>query len=236
MILAAGLGVRMRPLTDDRPKALVELAGTTLLDRALAKCRAAGISSIVINTHYKGEQIHARYHDTADIVLSPEDELLETGGGVCKALPYLADGPFIVVNCDSVWADREVPALQRLSDAWRDQKMDGLLLMQPVERAIGYDGRGDFTLTTDGRIVRRGKDESAPLVFMGVQVLHPRLFEAATVARYSLNKLYDRALAAGRLYGLVHDGDWYHVGTPEDLILTEHMMDVGSEPAGGLKP
>jgi MurNAc alpha-1-phosphate uridylyltransferase len=227
MVLAAGLGVRMRPLTDTRPKALVELHGVTLLDRALAKCRAAGVSLIVVNSHYKAEMIHSHVAAMGDIVRSPEDDLLETGGGVCKALSHLGSQPFYVVNCDSVWNDKSPPALERLSVAWRDDEMDGLLLLQPTEVAVGYDGVGDFSIGAAGRMRRRAEGDSASLVFMGVQLLHPRLFEGCIVARYSLNRLYDQALAAGRLFGLVHDGDWFHVGTPEDLAVTERLMSAG---------
>jgi N-acetyl-alpha-D-muramate 1-phosphate uridylyltransferase len=224
MILAAGLGVRMRPLTDSRPKALVELHGVTLLDRAFAKCRAAGVSSMVVNSHYMAEMIHAHVGGMDDIVLSPEDDLLETGGGVCKALPHLGPQPFYVINCDSVWNDKSPPALNRLSEAWRDNDMDGLLLLQPTENAVGYNGAGDFSIDAAGRMRRRAEGDTAPLVFMGVQLLHPRLFEGCVVARYSLNRLYDQALAAGRLFGLVHDDDWFHVGTPVDLAATERLM------------
>jgi MurNAc alpha-1-phosphate uridylyltransferase len=224
MVLAAGLGVRMRPLTDTRPKALVELHGVTMLDRAFAKCRAVGVSSIVVNSHYKAEMIHSHVAAMGDIVLSPEDELLETGGGVCKALPHLGSQPFFVVNCDSVWNDKSRPALERLSETWWDDAMDGLLLLQRREVAVGYDGAGDFSIDAAGRMRRCAEGDSTPLVFMGVQLLHPRLFEGCIVARYSLNRLYDQALAAGRLFGLVHDGDWFHVGTPEDLAVTERLM------------
>jgi MurNAc alpha-1-phosphate uridylyltransferase len=227
MVLAAGLGVRMRPLTDTRPKALVELHGVTMLDRAFAKCRAAGVSSIVVNSHYRAEMIHSHVAAMGDIVLSTEDDLLETGGGVCNALPHLGSQPFYVVNCDSVWNDKSSPALERLSETWWDDEMDGLLLLQPTEVAVGYDGAGDFSIDAAGRMRRRAEGDSVPLVFMGVQLLHPRLFEGCIVARYSLNRLYDQALAAGRLFGLIHDGDWFHVGTPEDLAVTERLMSAG---------
>ena len=232
MVLAAGLGVRMRPLTDDRPKALVSLRGATLLDRALSQCRNAGVSSIVVNTHYKAEMIEAHLEGALDIRLSSETELLETGGGVCKALPLLGDAPFFVINCDSVWGDGPIPALRRLTAVWRDDAMDALLLMQPVAQSVGYAGDGDFRLEADGRAVRRAENSTAPLVFMGVQILHPRLFADAPVARYSLNGLYDEALAAGRLYGLVHDDAWYHVGTPEDLATAERLLQA-REASGG---
>jgi len=224
MVLAAGRGVRMRPLTNDKPKALVSLCGETLLDRALNQCRDAGVRSIAVNAHYKGELIRNHLHDATDIRLSWEDELLETGGGVCKALPLLGTGPFLVINCDSVWFDAGQSALSRLGDVWREDEMDALLLLQAVERAVGYSGSGDFSQDETGRISRRGDRDAAPLVFMGVQVLHPRLFADEKVEPFSLNRLYDKALAQQRLFGLVHDGAWYHVGTPEDLATAETAL------------
>lgn len=227
MVLAAGLGQRMRPLTDNKPKALVVLQGQTLLDRALAKCRAAGAASLVINTHYKGEMIVRHVRGMTDVTLSEEDGLLETGGGVANALPMLGRHAFFVINCDSVWTDGATPALRRLAEEWRDSDMDALLLMHPADRAIGYDGAGDFSIRKEGRLRRRGENASAPLVFMGVQLLHPRLFADTKVERFSLNRVYDRALANDRLFGLVHDGDWFHVGTPGDLATAERRLEPG---------
>ena len=225
MVLAAGRGVRMRPLTNDKPKALVSLCGETLLDRALNRCRDAGVTSIAVNAHYKGELIRSHLRESPDIQLSWEDELLETGGGVCKALPLLGSGPFFVINCDSIWFDGSQSALSRLGDAWCEDEMDALLLLQPVEKAVGYSGSGDFSKDDTGRIQRRGKQAAAPFVFMGVQVLHPRLFTDEKIEPFSLNRLYDRALAHNRLFGVVHDGDWYHVGTPEDLAIAETALN-----------
>ncbi len=225
MVLAAGLGQRMRPLTDDKPKALVVLQGQTLLDRALVKCRKAGVDTLVVNTHYKGEMIVRHLRGMADVTLSEEDDLLETGGGVANALPLLGAHAFFVVNCDSVWTDRTTPALERMTANWRDTEMDALLLLQPADRAIGYDGAGDFSIDADGRLSRRGDTPRAPLVFMGVQLLHPRLFADTKVERFSLNRIYDRALSGGRLFGLVHDGAWFHVGTPRDLATAERLME-----------
>jgi len=224
MVLAAGLGLRMRPLTDDRPKALVTLRNKTLLDRALEKCRAAGAVSLIVNTHYKVEMIIRHVRAMSDVAISEEIELLETGGGVAKALPMLGDQSFFVVNCDSVWTDSEMPALLRLARHWCETEMDALLLLCPAARAVGYDGSGDFTLDLDGRLKRRPEGSYASLVFMGVQLLHPRLFEGCAVEKFSLNCLYDRALEAHRLFGLIHDGQWFHVGTPEDLASAERQM------------
>ena len=225
MVLAAGLGQRMRPLTNDKPKALVVFQGQTLLDWALEKCREAGVNTLVVNTHYKGEMIVRHVGGMTDVTLSEEDNLLETGGGVANALPLMGECAFFVVNCDSVWTDSKRPALQRMTANWRDSEMDALLLLQPSNRAVGYDGTGDFSIDADGRLSRRGQDPRAPLVFMGVQLLHPRLFADTKVERFSLNRIYDRALSDGRLFGLVHDGKWFHVGTPGDLAIAESLME-----------
>jgi MurNAc alpha-1-phosphate uridylyltransferase len=223
MVLAAGLGTRMRPLTDDRPKPMVALAGRTLLDRALDKLAAAGVRRIVVNTHYFAAIIHRHLDGRDGIVVSHEAERLETGGGVRRALGALGTHPFFVVNSDAVWLDGGVPALTRLAAAWDDARMDALLLLQPVAAAIGYAGRGDYRMES-GRLHRRAGDETAPFLFAGVQILHPRLFEGAPGGAFSLNLLYDKAQAAGRLYGIVHDAEWFHVGTPADLAAAEEYL------------
>jgi MurNAc alpha-1-phosphate uridylyltransferase len=223
MVLAAGLGTRMRPLTDDKPKPMVVLAGRTLLDWALDRLAAAGVKRTVVNTHYFAETIHQHLAGRKGIVISHEDARLETGGGVLKALPELGTRPFFVVNSDAVWLDGASPALSRLAAAWDDARMDALLLLQPVDAAIGYAGCGDYRMES-GRLYRRTGDEAAPFLFAGVQVLHPRLFRDAPDGPFSLNVLYDKAQAAGRLYGLAHDAEWFHVGTPEDLAATEDFL------------
>ncbi len=224
MILAAGFGVRMRPLTDDKPKPMVVLAGRTLLDRTLDRLGQAGVRQTVVNTHYLAEVIHRHLDGRDGVVLSHEAEILETGGGVRRALPLLGDRPFFVVNSDAVWLDGPVPALTRLAAAWDESRMDALLLLQPVGAAIGYAGRGDYHLSPDGTLRRRAPDETAPYLFAGVQILHPRLFQDAPDGPFSLNLLYDAAQAAGRLFGIVHDAEWFHVGTPEDLARTEEFF------------
>jgi len=229
MVLAAGLGVRMRPLTDDRPKPLVELAGRTLLDRALDRLAAAGVNRIVVNSHYRAEMIAAHLDGRADIILSPEEVLLETGGGVKAALVHLGENPFMVVNSDAVWRDGPTPALKRLAGHWADESMDALLLLVPTPAILGVSisDRGDYHLEPDGRARRRAEGEIAPFLFGGIQILHPRLFDSAPDGPFSLNLLYDRAETAGRLYGMRHDGEWYHVGTPEELAATEAELDNG---------
>lgn len=225
MVLAAGLGLRMRPITETIPKPLVPVAGRTMLDRALDHLDRAGVAHKVVNCHWLPERISAHLRGRTDITLSPEDLLLETGGGVAKALPLLGDGPFYVVNSDIVWTDGGAEtALGRLAALWDDDRMDALLLLQRTATAIGYDGDGDFFLSPDGVPSRRGARQVAPLLFSGVQILSPRLFAEAPSGKFSLNLLYDRALDDGRLFGLVHDGRWYHVGTPEALPLVEAAL------------
>jgi MurNAc alpha-1-phosphate uridylyltransferase len=232
MVLAAGLGTRMRPLTDDRPKPMVMLAGRTLLDRALDRLADAAVRRTVVNTHYFADVIHRHLAGRHGIVLSHEPDILETGGGVRRALPLLGDRPFFVVNSDAVWLDGPSPALARLSAAWDDARMDALLLLQPVGAAIGYSGRGDYHRAGGGTLRRRGASETAPYLFAGVQILHPRLFAGAPDGPFSLNLLYDAAQASGRLFGIEHDGEWFHVGTPEELARTEEYLARRAERRG----
>lgn len=219
MALAAGLGLRLRPITDTTPKPLVRVGGRTMLDRALDALAAAGVRDAVVNTHHLGEKIekHLSGRSAPSIEISREDALLETGGGVVRALPLLGAAPFFIVNADIVWHDGPVPALDRLAAAWDDDAMDVLLLLHPVADAVGYAGAGDYARDADGRLTRRRDAPAAPYVFAGVQMVHPRLFDGAPDGKFSMTVLFDRAEAAGRLYGLVHDGGWYHVGTPAAL-------------------
>ena len=232
MVLAAGLGTRMRPLTDDKPKPMVTLAGRTLLDRALDRLAEAAVHRTVVNTHYFADVIHRHLAGRDGIVLSHEPNILETGGGVRRALPLLGGKPFFVVNSDAVWLDGSSPALSRLAAAWDDARMDALLLLQPVGAAIGYYGRGDYHRAGDGTLRRRGASETSPYLFAGVQILHPRLFAGAPDGPFSLNLLYDAAQAAGRLHGIEHDAEWFHVGTPEELARTEEYLARRAERRG----
>lgn len=229
MVLAAGLGLRMRPITEHTPKPLVAVAGRTMLDRALDHLAAAGVSHLVVNTHWLGGKVAAHLAGRTGITLSHEDSLLETGGGVARALPHLGGAPFYVVNSDIIWTDGASPALKRLADAWDDGRMDGLLLMQRTATAMGYDGPGDFFLDSQGVPRRRRDREVAPLLFSGVQILSPRLFRDAPEGKFSLNLLYDRALEEGRLSGIVHDSRWFHVGTPEALPQVEAALNAATE-------
>ena len=226
MALAAGLGTRMHPITEVRPKALIEIAGRTLIERALDKLSGAGVERAVVNIHHLGEMIERQLAglSTPEIVYSREEVLLETGGGITKALALLGAEPFYAVNTDVLWTDGQTTALARLAAAWDNGRMDGLLLLHPTQDALGYDGRGDFTADAEGRLARRPKDGTAPYVFAAVQILHPRLFDGAKAEPFSLNVLYDKAIAAGRLYGLVHDGRWAHVGTPAALDAAEALL------------
>lgn len=228
MILAAGLGKRMRPLTDTLPKPLVPVAGRTLIDRVLDRFAEAGVGRAVVNLHYFRPllEAHLAGRSAPRIELSPEDELLETGGGVRHALPKLGAGPFYVANADVLWLDGKYPALRRLAAAWNDDAMDALLLLQRTTSAFGYDGPGDYFCDALGRLRRRRGNEIAPYIFAGLQILHPRLFAGSPEGKFSLNRLYDKAQEEGRLWGIVHDGRWFHVGTPEGLAETEAELGI----------
>ncbi len=225
MVLAAGLGTRLRPITDQLPKPLVEIGGKPLIDYAIDRLAEAGVARIVVNTHYKAEMItrHLEGRRAPKITLSHEPELLETGGGILKALPLL-DEVFYVVNSDVLWLDGKVPALLRLAQAWDPARLDALLLLQPTATALGYEGPGDFILDPLGRIRRRREREVAPHLFAGVQIVHRRLLEGQKPGKFSLNPLWDRAIASGRLAAIAHDGEWYHVGTPDALALAERRL------------
>jgi N-acetyl-alpha-D-muramate 1-phosphate uridylyltransferase len=227
MVLAAGYGQRMRPLTLTRPKPLVEVAGKALIDYGFDRLRAAGVSDAVVNVHYLAEQIvdWAGRQTSPRITISDERvEILDTGGGVAKALPRLGTSPFFVINSDSFWQDGPEPALERLRAQWDDAVMDCILLLSPLERTVGYDGSGDFIRGRDGRLVRKAKAAGEPLAYIGGYLVSPRLFAGAPEGKFSMNVLWDRAIAAGRLFGLVHTGTWLHVGTPEAIPLAEQAL------------
>lgn len=228
MVLAAGLGIRMRPMTDSLPKPLIPVNGRTLLDRALDRLEDAGVERVVVNLFHLGHMIeeHLARRAAPEIVFSPEAERLETGGGVAGALPLLGDQPFFVVNGDILWLNGVDDALVRLRSAWNDGIMDGLLLVHSTVEAYGYSGRGDFIIDPAGAVRRRQEGEVAPFLFTGVQIFHRRLFDGAPGGAYSLNLLYDKAIGAGRLYAVVHDGEWFHVGTPEGLAQAEQYLEA----------
>lgn len=216
MIFAAGLGTRMRPLTDDRPKPLIEVAGRTLLDRALNLGRTAGAGPIVVNTHYLGAQIE-RHLDGQDVAISREaGQILDTGGGLRRALPLLGDGPVMTLNPDVVWTGPNV--LARLAAAWDDQ-MDALLSVVPLERATARKGAGDLSLDVDGRLSRRGD-----FVYAGAQIIRPDRLAEIPEDVFSLNRLWDLLIEDGRVFGMVHDGGWCDVGYPDAIPLAEAML------------
>ena len=237
MVLAAGLGTRMRAVSETIPKPLVPLAGRPLLAYALESLERAGVGEVVVNTHHLAEQIeaflagHAARPGAPRIHISREEERLETGGGVRRALRWLGDGAFYVLNSDSVIAEQGAPALARLAEAWDGAAMDALLLLCPSARALGCGGAGDFFRGGDGRLSRRGTAAHAPYIFTGAQLLHPRLFAGAPDGAYSLNRHYDEAMVAGRLFGVVHRGHMLHVGSPDGLEQAERFL--GGEGGGG---
>ncbi len=225
MVLAAGLGTRMRPISDAVPKPLVEITGRTLLDHAIDRLALAGVERVVVNVHYKADMVaaHLAGREHPRIAISREEELLETGGGVARALPLLGEC-FFVVNADVLWLDSKDYALTRLAAAFDPERMDAVLLLHRSVAAVGYEGRGDYFLDGLGTPRRRGEREVAPFIFTGLQLLQRRLFDGIGEPRFSLNLLYDRAEAAGRLHAIVHDGEWFHIGTPEGLAATRARL------------
>lgn len=231
MVLAAGLGKRMRPLTATRPKPLVEVGGKALLDHVLDHLRAAGIGRAVVNVHYLADALEAHLRRKAsdmEIIISDErDLLLETGGGVTRALPLIEDDRFLVVNSDNLWVDGPIDAIRLLGQRWDDERMDALLLLVPQARAHCHSGPGDFHMDGAGRISRRRPGRVAPFVFTGIQLVSKRLFANAPDGAFSTNILWDRAIAAGRVYGLAHQGLWFDVGTPGAIARTEALLARG---------
>lgn len=226
-VLAAGKGERMRPLTKTLPKPLVPLGGRPLIDHVLDRLAAAGIKRAVVNVHYLADKIekHLAHRSTPKIIFSDErDKLLDTGGGALRALPKLGDGPFIIHNSDSVWIEGLGSNLDRLLNAFDANQMDSLMLVAPLAASIGYEGLGDFQMDATGHLTRQTGPRLAPFVFAGVSIAHPRLFENAPQGAFSLNKLWDRAIDKGRLYGLRLEGVWMHVGTPDALAEAEAAL------------
>lgn len=218
MVMAAGLGTRMRPLTNDRPKPLVEVRGKALIDHAIDRLVVAGVTMIVVNAHYMADMLKAHLARRKDVeirVSDEHDELLGTGGGILRALPNFEDEPFFVHNSDSVWVEGLGHALDRMQERWNADEMDALLLMASMVTALGFEGTGDFNMDSQGHLSRVPPQRVSPYAYPGVQIVHPRLFEHAKEASFSTNRLWDIAIENGRLYGLRLDGVWIHVGTPE---------------------
>jgi MurNAc alpha-1-phosphate uridylyltransferase len=232
MIMAAGFGTRMRPLTDDRPKPLVLVRGRTLLDHAIDRLVAAGVTMVVINLHYRARQVmdHLAKRRDIEIRYSLEEEILGTGGGVVKALPFFEGKSFFILNSDSVWVEGYVSPLLAMQHLWEPERMDGLLLLAAMTSAMGYEGRGDFLLDASGHIARVPERTSSPYAYPGVQIVHPRLFADAPEGVFSTNIMWDRAIAKGRLFGTRLEGVWIHVGTPEAREDAERFL-AGLMPA-----
>lgn len=227
MILAAGLGTRMRPITDKLPKPLVQVDGTALIDHLIAPLADAGVTEIVVNVHHLADLMerHLSARATPRIIISDErDALLDSGGGVKKALTHFGGEPFFILNADSFWIDGPHANLDRMLDAWDPATMDMLLLVAPTSAATGYDGRGDFFMNADGVLARRGEKLVAPFVYAGVIITTPAMFQDTPDGPFSLNLLFDRALAKDRLRGLRLDGQWLHVGTPDAIPLAEEQL------------
>jgi len=217
MVLAAGLGTRMRPLTDTMPKPLVKVAGKPLIDHVLDRLADVGVEKAVVNVHHFADQLieHLGRRTRPRIAISDERGLLlGTGGGVKRALPELGDRPFFHINSDTVWVDSTKPNLARLADAFEPETMDTLLLLAPTKASIGYTGSGDFAMAPDGRLTRRGERDTVPFVYAGAAILQPALFNDAPEAKFPLTDMFERAAKKGRLFGLRLDGLWMHVGTP----------------------
>jgi len=229
MVMAAGLGKRMRPLTATRPKPLVEVAGKPLIDHALDRLEAAGVKKAVVNVHYLADALEAhvaKRRGPMEIVISDERaQLLETGGGLVKALPQLGADPFLSVNSDNFWVDGPVDSLKLLAANWDDDRMDALLLLVPLAQAHCHGGRGDFHMSPTGALRRRRPNGVAPFVFTGIQMVSKRLFEGELPeGAFSTNILWNRAIEAGRLYGAVHQGLWFDVGQPQSIRRTEDIL------------
>jgi len=231
MVLAAGLGKRMRPLTATRPKPLVEVAGKPLLDHCLDRLRAAGVKRAVVNVHYLADALEAHLANRVqglEIAVSDErEQLLETGGGLVKALPLIDADPFLVVNSDNLWVDGPVDSLRLLAANWDEARMDALLLLVPLARAHCHRGQGDFHMAASGALKRRKPGGVAPFVYTGIQMVSKRLLEGEVPdGPFSTNILWDRAIAKGRLFGVAHEGLWFDVGAPPNIRKAEEILGI----------
>lgn len=239
ILLSAGLGTRMRPLTDTMPKPMVPVAGKPLMDWSLEILADGGVEDVIVNTHYLAGQIHdhlaTRTHPR--IHISHEEILLETGGGIRNALPLLGDEPFFALNSDTIALNGVSSYLHRMAKQWNPDEMDALLLLAPVKSAVGYSGQGDFHLSPAGELRRRQQGETVPFVFSGVQLLHPRFFADSPEGAFSMNLLYNRGITENgtlqRVHGIAHDGLWLHVGDPQGRDDAEAVLlkELGETPA-----
>ncbi|MAV88749.1 MAG: mannose-1-phosphate guanylyltransferase [Rhodospirillaceae bacterium] len=227
MILAAGLGLRLRPITNKIPKPLVKVANRTLLDHTIDKLLAIGVKTAIINIHYLGDQIRQHLSERTDLEIifaSEADTLLETGGGIKNVLEYFGNEPFLACNADVLWLNGPSPVLKRMQNSWHDEQMDGLLMLHSTVEAYGYTGNGDFELDSVGKLSRKLERELTPYLFTGVQILHPRIFKGTPSGAFSLNMIYDKLIKTDRLYGILNDGEWFHIGTPDGLDQAEKYM------------
>jgi MurNAc alpha-1-phosphate uridylyltransferase len=229
MIMAAGLGKRMRPLTATKPKPLIEVAGKPLLDHVLEKLRSAGVRKVVVNVHYLADALEAhlasRQHGLEVVISDERKLLLETGGGLVKACPLIDCDPFLALNSDNLWIDGPADTLKLLASQWDDERMDALLLLVPLARARNHNGMGDFHMDRTGRLRRRERSHVAPFVFTGVQMVSKRLLRDAPDGPFSTNVLWNRAIEEGRCFGAVHQGLWFDVGTPKAIPMTEAALE-----------
>jgi N-acetyl-alpha-D-muramate 1-phosphate uridylyltransferase len=230
MVMAAGVGSRMRPLTDDRCKALVEVGGRALIDWTLDTLGGAGVARTVVNVHHFADALeaHLAARTRPEIVISDErSQLLETGGGLAKAAPLLGDDPIFTANIDALWVDGSQAELPRLAAAYDPEQMDFLLMLARLDHTLGFDGPGDFFIDADGRLTRRGERPAAPFAYAGVQVMNPRVLAGRAVEPFSTNRLWDEALAKGRVFGCVMDAFWMHVGDPRARDAAENRLRSG---------
>lgn len=229
MIMAAGLGKRMRPLTASRPKPLIEVGGKALLDHVLDKLRTAGVRKVVVNVHYLADSLEAhlstREHGLEVVISDERDLLLETGGGLVRAEPLIDCDPFLSLNSDNLWVDGPADTLKLLASHWDGERMDALLLLVPQASALNHGGLGDFHMDREGRLRRRGRSRVAPFVFTGIQIISKRLLRDAPEGPFSTNVLWDRAIAEGRCFGSVHHGLWFDVGNPDAIKQTEAVLE-----------
>lgn len=227
MVLAAGLGTRMRPLTNHVPKPLVKVRGKALIDHVIDRLAAAGVELVVVNVHHHAGLLREHLSKRRDVEIRISDEserVLGSGGGIFKALPIFDGEPFFVHNADSIWVEGYGQALARMIARWNAEEMDALLLVASLVNAIGYEGPGDFLMDADGRLSRVPEQRLSPFAFPGVQIVHPRFFEGCSAGDFSVNPLWDHAIERGRLYGIRLEGRWMHVGTPDALAQTEEYL------------
>ncbi|MFN9163796.1 MAG: nucleotidyltransferase family protein [Alphaproteobacteria bacterium] len=228
MIMAAGLGTRMRPLTNDRPKPLITVDGRTLLDHAIDRLKSVGVNTFVVNVHYKGEMVidHLKGRSDATFIIQDErDRILDTGGALKRVLPHFGREPFFTHNSDSIWLESWGSNLERMIQQWDERRMDCLMLLAATHSSLGYDGAGDFTMDAEGRLARRQAPRLAPFAWPGVQIIDPQLVARSPADDvFSTNRLWDIAIEEGRLYGIRLDGKWMHIGTPEARVEAEALL------------